>query len=290
MKRIITSGCSFSDSDTPFVWPNLLEKHIKKLSTDVTFDHRGLSSQGQQLIQKKVIHAIHKAFTEGYKPEDICVMVMWSGHERRSWYIDEPDAIGRIINHWNKKETISFQLQFGDLENKADYPTSVGDFSKLGKKYIPYNKLGGWYIGSRNFDELDFFKEYFMLSMTVESIILSLENILMLQSFCKSHNIKLYEQFYMDYVYDLIEGHKTHKEVKHLYDLIDWNNYVSTKSIHGYLKEKEVVPDQYFQNPGDNHPNLAGHLVWTDEVLFPHLEKTNFYNGFLNGQQRTRIV
>jgi hypothetical protein len=103
-KKIITCGCSFSDPSTPFTWVNLLERNLKRINSELVFDHRGLSSQGNQLIQKKTVHAIHKALSEGYKPEEICVFVMWSGHDRE----DEIFSFDAIDNNAN------FVYQFTD--------------------------------------------------------------------------------------------------------------------------------------------------------------------------------
>jgi hypothetical protein len=274
-KKIITCGCSFSDPGTPFTWVNLLERHIKKTNTNVVFDHRGLSSQGQQLIQKKTVHAIHKALSEGYKPEEICVIAMWSGHDRRSFYINNKDTIQRIVNHWSKIK-VKYQLQFGNLENTGDSMSHVG--SGQSELHVPYNKNGGWYITGGWHDEVPFFKEYLMFAEGLEeSIMLSLENMIMLQSVCKIHNIKLYEQFYMDNVYENIELYKDYDECKYLYDLVDKSNYVSTQSIHGYLKSIEVEDCQYFKTAIDPHPNAHGHLIWLHNILLPHLEKTGFF-------------
>lgn len=274
-KKIITCGCSFSEGITNFTWPNLLERHIKKTNSEVKFDHRGLSSQGQQLIQKKTVHAIHKALNEGYKPEEICVIVMWSGHDRRSFYINNKDTIERLVNHW-AKTLVRYTLQFGDLENKGDSLTQLGSMNT--ELYVPYNKNGGWYITGGWHDEVTFFKEYLMFTEDMqESILLSLENMVMLQSICKIHNIKLYEQYYMDNVYECIEDYKNHKECKYLYDLLDKSNYVTTQSIHGYLKSIEVEDCQYFKTKIDPHPNAHGHMVWLNNILLPHLESTGFF-------------
>lgn len=274
-KKIITGGCSFSDPETPFTWVNLLERNLKRIYPELVFDHRGLSSQGQQLIQKKTVHAIWKALQEGYKPEEICVIVMWSGHDRRSFYINNKDTIERIVNHWSKTKT-RYTLQFGDLENTGDSLTELGTMNT--DLYVPYNKNGGWYITGGWHDEVPFFKEYLMFTEGIsESITLSLENMIMLQSICKTHNIKLYEQFYMDGAYDCLEDHKNHKECKHLYDLLDKSNYVTTQSMHGYLKSMEVEDCQYFKSVIDPHPNAHGHMVWLDNILLPHLEQTGFF-------------
>jgi hypothetical protein len=274
-KKIITCGCSFSDPSTPFTWVNLLERNLKRINPELVFDHRGLSSQGNQLIQKKTVHAIHKALSEGCKPEEICVVVMWSGHDRRSFYINNKDTINRIVEHWSKNE-VQYQLQFGNLENTGYNLTELGAGGK--RLHVPYNKDGGWYITGGWHDEVPFFKEYLMFANgSEESIMLSLENMIMLQSICKIHNIKLYEKFYMDNAYELMEQFKDYKECKYLYDLLDKSNYVSTQSIHGYLKSIEVEDCQYFKTAIDNHPNAHGHMIWLHNILLPHLEKTGFF-------------
>jgi hypothetical protein len=275
-KKIITCGCSFSDPETPFTWVNLLERNLKRSNPDLVFDHRGLSSQGNQLIQKKTVHAIHKALNEGYKPEEICVIVMWTSHERRSFYINNSDTIERIVNHW-AKTPVRYTLQFGDLENTGDSLTQLGIVNT--ELYVPYNKNGGWYITGGWHNEVPFFKEYLMFCEGMqESIILSLENMVMLQSICKTHSIKLHEQYYMDNVHDGIQEHKSYKECKYLYDLLDKSNYVTTQSIHGYLKSIEVEEAQYFKTKIDPHPNAHGHMVWLNNILLPHLERTGFFN------------
>ena len=81
----------------------------------------------------------------------------------------------------------------------------------------------------------------------------------------------------MDSAYDCLEDHKNHKECKHLYEFLDKSNYVTTQSMHGYLKSMEVENCQYFKSVIDPHPNAHGHMVWLDNILLPHLEQTGFF-------------
>jgi hypothetical protein len=167
---------------------------------------------------------------------------------------------------------VQYKLQFGNLENTGKNLTELG--TEGNSLHIPYNKDGGWYITGGWHDEVPFFKEYLIFCVDFEeSIMLSLENMVMLQSVCKVNNIKLYEQFYMDNVYELMEQYKDYKECKHLYELLDKSNYVSTQSMHGYLKSIQVEEGQYFKTKIDNHPNAHGHMIWLNNILLPHLEK-----------------
>lgn len=276
IKKIITSGCSFSDPITPYTWPNQLQNYVAKIDPTVKFDHRGLSSQGQELIQKKASHAIYEALQTGYNPDEIAVFVMWSSIDRKSFYIDNPDTIDDIVENW-KGSRQGWQLQFADLKN---HPDNLGSVASKGvtNNVIRYNKNGGWLITSAHVqDELPFIKEYFMMAKNLGApgpSHSSLENILMLQYLCKSKGIRLYQQFYMDNVLDAYEYCKDHQIVKYLYDDLDWNTCISKKSMHGFMNNREEL----FVGVGNNHPNGLGHRLWLMDVMLPFLEEKNFFD------------
>lgn len=279
IKRVITSGCSFSDFATPHTWPHQLEKYMKNIDPTVTFDHRGLSSQGQDLIQKKATHAVMKAIEEGFSSEEIAVIVMWTSSDRKAFYIDNPLIINKIAEGWKGSQQ-GWQLQFGDLANKI---SNYGEIKSKARSdnIIPYNKDGGWFITSAHVnDGSNFIKGYFLMSEHSESpgpMHYDLENILMLQNFCKARRIKLYHQFYMDSVLQCYENCKNHQIIKYLYDDIDWDTVVSKTSIHGYLK-RLAKHEELFEGPTDPHPTEQGHLIWTDQILIPYLTKKNFFD------------
>lgn len=276
IKKIITSGCSFSEPGTPYTWPNQLEAYITKhVDPEVKFDHRGLSSQGQELIQKKASHAIHEALSTGYKPEEIAVFVMWSSVDRKSFYVDHPVAIEEIVDNWKGSQQ-GWNLQLADLKNQAEERELVRSVAN-GNNMIYYNKKGGWLITSAHLsDEINFIKEYFMMaSATVAPgpVHTSLENILMLQYLCKSKGIRLYQQFYMDNIINDIEYLKDHQIVKYLYDDLDRSSFISNQSMHAYMNGREEL----FVGVGNAHPNGLGHRLWMNEVMLPFLEEQNFF-------------
>lgn len=275
IRKIITSGCSFSDPKTPYTWPNQLENYVKRIDPTVRFDHRGLASQGQELIQKKASHAIFEALETGYKPEELAVFVMWSSVDRKSFYIDNPYFIEEIVNNW-KLSTQGWTLQFGDLKNDFSSLTLLTTLKKNNNE-IMYNKNGGWLITSAHVtDEIKFVRDYFMMAKEVDAPgpnNTSLENILLLQYLCKSKNIKLYQQFYMDNILESHEKCKDHQIVKYLYNDLDRSTFISEKSMHSYMNGREEL----FVGVGNNHPNGLGHRIWTNEVILPHIENDNFF-------------
>lgn len=274
-KKIITSGCSFSDHSTPYSWPNQLEAYIlKDVDSVVKFDHRGLGSQGQDLIQKKASHAIHQALSAGYNPDEIAVFVMWSAPNRKAFYVDNPDMLSEIVQNWKGSHT-GWGLQLADLKNEVTEYVSM--YLPKVNQHINYNKTGGWYLSSAvNVSEMDFIKNYFMLgknATTVQMCHDSLENIIFLQNSCKAKGIKLYQQWFADQTKIDLSLYKDHQNIKYLYDELDQSTFISDKSLYNYL----LGNIECFKSPSDSHPNGLGHRRWLNEVILPKLEEDNFF-------------
>jgi len=100
VKHVITGGCSFSHYDSMDSWTNLLYNHLKEINSDVTYEHTGYRSQGQDMIHKKVMLACMDAMERGINGRDILVTVMWSGTYRKAWYITNPKIIQKMVNYW----------------------------------------------------------------------------------------------------------------------------------------------------------------------------------------------
>jgi hypothetical protein len=275
-KKIITSGCSFSDAFTPYSWPNQLEAYIlKNVDSTVKFDHRGLGSQGQELIQKKASHAIYEALSTGYNPDEIAVFVMWSSVDRKAFYVDNPDMLSEIFENW-KGSKQGWALQLADLHNKVEeYVTMrLPDSNDA----INYNKTGGWYLSSALVaNEMNFIKDYFMTgknAVTVQMCQESLENIIFLQNSCKAKGIKLYQQWYSDHTRDDLMLYKDHQNIKYLYSELDQSTFISDNSLYNYL----LGNIDCFKSRTDSHPNGLGHRRWLNEVILPYLDDDNFFN------------
>jgi len=289
IKLVVTGGCSFSDQYATSTWPHLLELKVKSKYPDVKFRHTGFASQGQELIQKKISIALIEEL-ENYKPEEILVLPMWSGTERKAFWIDNPDKINQIMSFYeNSRRYLS---QFNDLYSKinTDEVKSV--------KSTAYNPNGGWYITSYYHNDSVISKEFFNLHKTMIGFAtISLENIIFLHNLCKLKGIQILHSFFRSYVYDDIFQNKDHLNLNYLFGMLDHDKIVSTIGIYEYLRPTKIINDghkstdifykltkedhdstrQFFE-ADNSHPNALGHNKWLDEVLIPKLTEKNLFN------------
>ena len=281
IKHIITSGCSFGDAYTPWTWPHVLETYVKSIDPNVTFDHRGMGHQGQELIQKKSTNAIIDAIDSGIDPDEIGVLVSWSGNDRKTWYITNQDYINDIKKHWSTSGGDSWHVQFCDLKNSKEGVEVLPFNNENGEYYVQYNPNGGWYHSAWHHREPKFINDYIMLTdaitdrkydqHNINSLHVALENMIMLQNTCKVHGIKFYQQYYMDHTYKDIEAVKDHPNLTYLYKQLDQTQRVKP-AIHEYVKPLGLTVSEE-----DVHPSAEGHQKYFDDILKPFLEEKNFF-------------
>ncbi len=290
IKHLITGGCSFSTlRESAFGWIRILENKLKETHADLTSEHTGYSSQGQELIQKKCMLACIEAMDRGCQPNEILVVVMWSGTYRKAWYIDNPGIVDDIAkgmkNFRGGMSALFLDLKNRNADNPAYFETVTGD-------RFPYNPGGGWYFTVNGSDcQLPFVQQHYMLDGWLQGagkVHNSIENIIMLQNFCKLHGITLVNQFYMDHVFQDIVHQREHQIVNYLYKQLDMNYMITEgmfETVHELLNiprhavkdlthdaRKQLTGDsEYFSNDGF-HPGPMGHQYWCNKVLFPFIE------------------
>lgn len=293
IKHLITGGCSFSHSQNPTAsWIGILEEHLKKINPELSVEHTGFLSQGQELIQKKVTLAVMDAIEKGIDPSDILVIPMWSGTFRKAWYIDNQSMLDRIRKFWRNFEG-GMSGQFLDLKNNI-----VGEIEKFQTKNgteFDSAKHGGWYFTVNGSDcPMEFVQQHYLLDGDqyhgIGKIHDSLENIVMLHNFCKLNGVKIVHQFFMDSSYTDIEKNKNHQLIKYLYKQLDTNTMITDgmfEWLHIQLnipredsiwvshddRKKLDEPYGYFAKDGF-HPSRKGAILWCEAILFPFLEKT----------------
>lgn len=297
IKNVITCGCSFADKDTDFAWPRVFERKLKNTHPDIEFNHVGMGSQGNELIQKKTSLAIVESL-EKYKPEEIAVIVMWTGTERKAFYVDNKEFVKNVSDGWNEG-SVWWGTQFADLKNQLQNREEA--IHPETKSITQYNKNGGWYICNFLFPDSILTKEYFnSFSTLVAPATISLENIIMLQNLCEVKKINFYQTFYRDYVYTDILENKNHLNLNYLYKQWNYDTILSTTGIYEHLRPDNKMNNwdmgsifkKIFQNvppsvedetskyfTGDRwHPNELGSTKWIDEVLVPKLTERGFFN------------
>ena len=290
IKHLITGGCSFSHyTNSNENWIGFLEDKLKFENENLTTEHTGYFSQGQELIQKKVMLAIVEALESGLQPNEIMVVVMWSGTFRKAWYIDNPIIIKQMTKLWHNFDG-GMSSQFLDLKNRnAENPNYFE--TKNGSKFS-YNKDGGWYFTVNGSDsQMEFVQQHYILDghMTdgIGKVHSSIENIIMLQNFCKLNGVNFYQQFFMDSVFEDIENNKNHQMINYLYNQLDENiilkngmfEYLHTllnmdrkESINITHSERLKLDENtgYFSKDGF-HPSKLGAELWCKNILFPFL-------------------
>ena len=288
IRYLVTGGCSFSHR--PESWISNLSTHLEKTNPKMESIHTGYPSQGQEMIQKKVILNLMKLIDSGINPKEILAVVMWSGTARKCWYVDNPSIINQMVTGWGRFFG-GMTPQFLDLEDKI-YGTP-SQFESAYKDKFNYNPHGGWYFTVNGSDcPVEFVQQHYLLDQHVPGlgkIHSSLENMIMLQNFCKLHNIPLVQQYFMDSVFEDIENHKDNQLINYLYKQLDINGMIKVgmfeylhvlmgvkkENIFDVTHQSRLVIDAgrgYFNKDGF-HPGDLGKKMWCENILFPFLKE-----------------
>ena len=135
--HLVTSGCSFSDNSkhpddvVHGRWPHFVAKRI-----DAKLYNRGEGSCGNDWISKSVIYETQKLLDNGINPQNILVMVMWSGIDRKGKFISrqETNNFKQYPNYirldvklgykWNNPKTAwEFGLDISNITNRQNLLT-----------------------------------------------------------------------------------------------------------------------------------------------------------------------
>lgn len=250
-KYLITSGCSFTQAGQ-HRWPVILSEKQK-----LALFNRGQSGAGNSWISRSVIYQSELLLNQNINPDELLVIVMWSSFDRISLYSEK-----------NLPETISF------LKSN---PSERQDSDDL---------RGGFLEGSS------------LLHMNREKLILenmlpyrlraiqSYENILRLQWYCQTKNIRLINLSICDIFkypnYRFLDKEKlgpttdqTYEDVKHLHNLIDFDKWIFYKKSGGMF-EYAANNGLEFEEDG-HHPSIQTHQHYVDNFLHPFLKEKGIF-------------
>ena len=242
MKKIVVSGCSFTFED--WNWPKYLAKHFGLELRDIT--NVGMGSQGNGLISKKLIYAVTKSL-EIYKPEEILVGVMWSGIDRFDFHSEN----NYKSTNWGNNAHVS----------NIDNPTNVAEDKK-------------WYLINPGWNTLDdphplMESHYRYFHSNIGAVVSTLQSILLTQWFLKEKGIKYFMTTYMDIFNKYGKHFLDSTDIKYLYNLIDFDNFLPIEGCFEYVTRNYP---QGMPTDGGHHPQPDGHEFFVNNAVVPFLE------------------
>lgn len=294
IKVLITGGCSFSHShSSEDGWHIQLERKLKLLNNNLISYHTGYGSQGQELIQKKIMLSAVEVLENNYKPEEILIIPMWSGTYRKAWYIDNPHIIKEVVDGMYQFDG-GMSAQFLNLKNEIDNEPLY--FKTKSESIFPYNPNGGWLftVNGSEFSHIKFIRDHYDLDQHfdgVGKIHTSIENIISLQNFCRANNIRMINQFFMDFVWRDIENRKDNFNISYLYKQFDKEYTIkegmfeTIGELIGIERKNSADATHADRIRLDNnrdifskdgfHPGKNGSKYWVNNVLYPFLIEKN---------------
>jgi len=224
-KILVTGGCSFSNPDAVSnhkkTWVNyIVEKYNFK-----KFVHTGQGACGNNMISERIICALQTLLDNNYPPDNLYVGVMWSGIERSDLFIS-PNGITNYEKLHNSADN-GYILSTNSkvVSNIDEYPVEdVVESGYIRPGSIPFRE--SWW---RQKTQREYFNLWYDNFYTVEyQFIRTLKSILLLQSFCKSHNIK----YYMSVRQNIFNAQNN---IGELLDKISVKTYKKTKCLPKYV-------------------------------------------------------
>ena len=251
IKHLITSGCSFSDNCGKR-WPHYLAEAL-----GAELYNRGQGSCGNDWISKSAIYEVQRLLDAGIDPKEMLVVVMWSGIDRKGLFISNTETPNyKTLINSNSPNPVNF----------IDGPINTN---------LSSNQYDGYLSGSMNCtfnaDIVKLKKELIRNFFNDEALAIeSYENFLRLQWFCKSNNIQLINQTFMDIMHypRYINGPLTkdhYRNIKPLNNMLDYDRWVFWKNTGGLY---EYVRDNSLGFYTDNvHPLPESHKHYVDNFL-----------------------
>jgi len=274
MKHIVTSGCSFSDAFVHGRWPQQLTELIKEPHTLYNY---GMASKGNDWISKSIIYKVDKLLKEGISTDDIRVVAMWSGLDRKGLWITEHET----HNFENLKMIPIHRCQSNpsNFRDESFLPANVPGSTKL-YKCEGNGYLAGSFSCTFNDHINDWRQEYNKRFYTHEGAgIEAYEHFLRLQWFLDLHNIKY---FFMTYANIMtwpchITGtvgqltKDVFPNIEHLYNMVNWDKWVfhnETEGLYEYCLYHGLT-----LGPDDFHPTEESQIIFTKNFVYPAAQK-----------------
>lgn len=264
-KFIVTSGCSFSDRENN-TWPTALADRV-----DATVINYGLSSAGNSWISKTAIHGTQLLLDNNISADDILVIVMWSGIDRKDLFVSRSQTPG--FNELISGEG-SNPVNFLDQSVNEYYKSSTTDGYLVGNVH-------SFFVNKKIQDTK---RELIMKFYPDEALAIeSYENFLRVQWYCQSKKIKLLNLTYLDIMHYPAAWHQEPKttitadlfrNVRPLYNMIEFGNWLfwkDTQGLYEYARDNGL----FFCSDGQ-HLDQVSHAHYVENFLIPKLVDSGY--------------
>ena len=257
-KHVVTSGCSFT------AWTELSWTVHLMAALNIPVYNYGCPSAGNSWIAKTAIHATQKLLTAGVEPEDIIVLVMWSGIDRKDSFISPATPNYEALINTRQANPVEFLSR--PLNGATGWEST---------------KTGGYLLGSMaclfeqeaiNKFKRSLIRDYYCdEALAIESY----ENFLRLQWYCQSKRIRLVNLTYMDIMHyphytmntigEVNSTYELFENIRHLHDMIDFDNWLfwnKTRGLYEYTRDNELPfqSDKFHPTP-EAHEHFVKHFL-----------------------------
>jgi hypothetical protein len=253
---IITNGCSFtreynrigiSGTENDYLiepashwkWPHFIQKEYPNYKVL----NYGCPTNDNDIIAKSTLYAINKLLKKDIRPNNIKVIVQWSGWSRSSFFISK-----------EKQDSNKYKLK-----NTYDH---INDFIDVNKSYIGeygyYMLSGGYTMEMIPTEAKQFFEEFITYILSAdERMIQFFQSILLVQSFCKSNNIEylflnMHNNFSNEYTSDIT--------------FPNWKPIGSDKSEAWHVLYEKYIPNTWESDCKPQFENKP-HVKWLYEMI-----------------------
>lgn len=250
IKHLVTSGCSFTDNCGER-WPHFLAKTF-----DFKLYNRGHGSAGNDWISMSAIYQVQQLLEQGISSDEIAVVVMWSGINRGSFFIN--DEFSWIVDSLKASRSPMF-VSFHDNQPNIDQLANDKGFL-LGSPQCSF-------VGNDDAKKLkkDYAKNFYCDEWQAIS---SFNYWLQLQWYCELNNIKLLNLTYKNI---FIDGNKD--TTSYLHRMVNFDNWWFHNECEGMMEWTKDKDYSFYEDKV--HPSIESHEKFVNEVL-ADLVKTRF--------------
>ncbi len=252
MTRVLpTAGCSFSEHldefSLPRHWPGYLKEHLKP---EFNLNY-GAGSAGNDIIARRAIFACQQALGR-YPADEIVLIVMWSGLARKAFLTD---------NRTNKLTATLMR----NLANNKLFIQGTDHANNCMDENTP-----SWIWFNPNFVDPAIEQWYTNYDNSLQQLESTLWNMVAVQSFCESKNIKYFWMTMnndMQETMDRVEKSVSAAHIDYLVTMLKQTNRLHYEGMYEWTRRK--LPTEFLED--GFHPTPNAHQQFMHSVILPAL-------------------